>query len=226
MKSHVDEYGSGGAVRLSPKSIGVTMPPQRLNYMRDLLITLVGRDLKLRYKRSLLGIAWSLLTPLAQLAVFFLTFDVLLPQVVSEAVRPPSTPARTAAALRASILVAEDEHSVRRIVCMHLRRAGYQVVEAANGAVALQLAEQMPHVDLLLTDVVMPIMDGRVLADTLTGLRPDLKVLYMTGYTGHVDIASDVAAHHRRLLHKPFTSSDLLAAVAAVLDEPADPAGS
>ena len=54
-------------------------PAQRLIYMRDLLFTLVGRDMKLRYKRSILGIAWSLLTPLAQLAVFYLTFDVLLP---------------------------------------------------------------------------------------------------------------------------------------------------
>ena len=52
---------------------------QRLIYIRDLLVTLVGRDMKLRYKRSILGIAWSLLTPLAQLAVFYVTFDVLLP---------------------------------------------------------------------------------------------------------------------------------------------------
>ena len=53
--------------------------PRAVDYLRDLLFTLVGRDMKLRYKRSILGIAWSLLTPLAQLAVFYLTFDVLLP---------------------------------------------------------------------------------------------------------------------------------------------------
>jgi lipopolysaccharide transport system permease protein len=55
------------------------LPNKRLIYVRDLLVTLVGRDMKLRYKRSVLGIAWSLLTPLAQLAVFYVTFDVLLP---------------------------------------------------------------------------------------------------------------------------------------------------
>jgi lipopolysaccharide transport system permease protein len=54
-------------------------PPTRAQYVRDLLVTLVGRDMKLRYKRSILGIGWSLLTPLAQLAVLYVTFDVLLP---------------------------------------------------------------------------------------------------------------------------------------------------
>jgi lipopolysaccharide transport system permease protein len=79
MKSDVSEYalsrGSGSVV----SRFGSLFPSPRLTYVRDLLFTLVGRDMKLRYKRSILGVAWSLLTPLAQLAVFYLTFDVLLP---------------------------------------------------------------------------------------------------------------------------------------------------
>jgi len=83
MKSHVSEYVSSGRSRFAVSRLGVLLPSPRLLYLRDLLFTLVGRDMKLRYKRSILGIAWSLLTPLAQLAVFYLVFDVLLPLNVS-----------------------------------------------------------------------------------------------------------------------------------------------
>jgi len=79
MKSRADEYSLVGASRTVGQQVGASLPHQRLIYVRDLLLTLVGREMKLRYKRSILGIAWSLLTPLAQLAVYFLTFDVLLP---------------------------------------------------------------------------------------------------------------------------------------------------
>ena len=78
MKSHVSGYVSSDR-RSAVSRLRVLLPSQRLLYLRDLLFTLVGRDMKLRYKRSILGLAWSLLTPLAQLAVFYLTFDVLLP---------------------------------------------------------------------------------------------------------------------------------------------------
>lgn len=79
MKSYVSEYASSRPSGSAVSRLGGLFPSPRLLYLRDLLITLVGRDMKLRYKRSILGIAWSLLTPLAQLAVFYVTFDVLLP---------------------------------------------------------------------------------------------------------------------------------------------------
>ena len=79
MKSQVGEYGSRCLGTSVMSRVGMQLSNQRLIYIRDLLVTLVGRDMKLRYKRSVLGIAWSLLTPLAQLAVFYVTFDVLLP---------------------------------------------------------------------------------------------------------------------------------------------------
>ena len=79
MKSQVREYDSRRLGAFVMSRFDTLLPRQRLIYIRDLLVTLVGRDMKLRYKRSILGIAWSLLTPLAQLAVFYLTFDVLLP---------------------------------------------------------------------------------------------------------------------------------------------------
>ena len=79
MKSPVSQYVLIGRSRSAVSRLGALLPTERLVYIRDLLVTLVGRDMKLRYKRSILGIAWSLLTPLAQLGVFYLTFDVLLP---------------------------------------------------------------------------------------------------------------------------------------------------
>ena len=77
MKSLVADNVLRGGSAMS--RLGALLPMPRLLYLRDLLLTLVGRDMKLRYKRSILGIAWSLLTPLAQLAVYYLIFDVLLP---------------------------------------------------------------------------------------------------------------------------------------------------
>ena len=79
MKTQVKRYESRPLNGFSMSRVVIWLRNQRVIYMRDLLFTLVGRDMKLRYKRSVLGIAWSLLTPLAQLAVYYLTFDVLLP---------------------------------------------------------------------------------------------------------------------------------------------------
>jgi lipopolysaccharide transport system permease protein len=79
MKTNVSEYALGHESGSAVSRLGSLFPSMRLIYIRDLLFTLVGRDMKLRYKRSILGIAWSLLTPLAQLGVFYLTFDILLP---------------------------------------------------------------------------------------------------------------------------------------------------
>ena len=78
MKSQIGEYGSRRLGASVMSRVGTLLSNHRLIYIRDLLITLVGRDMKLRYKRSILGIAWSLLTPLAQLAVYCRTVDVLL----------------------------------------------------------------------------------------------------------------------------------------------------
>lgn len=79
MKSQVAKHAAKSSTGSVMTKLGALLPNERLIYIRDLLVTLVGRDMKLRYKRSILGIAWSLLTPLAQLAVFYVTFDVLLP---------------------------------------------------------------------------------------------------------------------------------------------------
>jgi two-component system, cell cycle sensor histidine kinase and response regulator CckA len=118
-----------------------------------------------------------------------------------------------------TILLVEDEPSVRMLVRTTLESNGYQVLEATNGAEGLLAAEQCPKtIHLLLTDLVMPGMGGRLLAERLAPVRPDMKVLFLSGYT------DDVAIHHGALdakmpfLQKPFTPDSLARKVREVID--------
>jgi PAS domain S-box-containing protein len=112
-----------------------------------------------------------------------------------------------------TILVVEDEEMVRRMAERTLRRAGYQVRVAANGQEAIRICrESTDPIDLLLTDVVMPGMNGRELARLLRQERPDLLVLLMSGYT-HLQLQLEREAGEISFLQKPFTVDQLLARV-------------
>jgi nitrogen-specific signal transduction histidine kinase/CheY-like chemotaxis protein len=117
-----------------------------------------------------------------------------------------------------SVLVVEDDDDVRTYVVETLAALGYQVLEAAEADSALRLLDEDPCVQLLLTDVVMPGLNGRKLAEEARLRRPDLKILYMTGYSrnaimhqGRLDTGVD-------LLQKPITSEQLAAAVRKALE--------
>jgi signal transduction histidine kinase/CheY-like chemotaxis protein len=116
-----------------------------------------------------------------------------------------------------TILVAEDEDAVREFVDRVLRGAGYQVVTAANGAEALAIAESMPHLDLLFTDVVMPGMSGVDLAAQLVTARSGLRVLYASGYTDSA-LLSAYSGGDDAHLPKPFSAEALLDRVRGALD--------
>ncbi len=121
---------------------------------------------------------------------------------------------------RATILLVEDEDAVRSIAGTMLRRQGYVVLDAPTPARACEIfSEQDGSVDLLLTDVVMPEMNGPALAQRLAALDPELRVLFMSGY---VDVASpfDVGNPNITFLNKPFQSSVLLSKVHEVLTRP------
>jgi CheY-like chemotaxis protein len=98
-----------------------------------------------------------------------------------------------------------------------LEQHGYVVMSAPNGTAALEIAAQHTF-DVLVTDVVMPQMNGRALADELRKTRPKLRVLYMTGYTDDAVLRSGLAHGTDHILQKPFTSEALLASLAQVLD--------
>jgi PAS domain S-box-containing protein len=117
-----------------------------------------------------------------------------------------------------TILVVEDDEDLRAYICEVLRELKYRVFSAASPMAALALLEQKGRVDLLLTDIVMPGMNGRDLAKAAEALRPDLPVLYMTGYS------RNAVVHHGRLdkgvdlLQKPVSQADLAARVRDLLD--------
>jgi two-component system cell cycle sensor histidine kinase/response regulator CckA len=116
-------------------------------------------------------------------------------------------------------LLVEDEAAVRALIRVVLREGGYTVLEARHGGEALRLAEQHPGpIHLLLSDVVMPERGGRELADRLTGLRPDLKILYLSGYTDDAVLRHGVQEAEAALLQKPFTPDALALKVREVLD--------
>jgi CheY-like chemotaxis protein len=116
-----------------------------------------------------------------------------------------------------TVLLVEDEVGVRELVRDLLTRCGYTVIEAADVHDAIALFARHPDVQLLVTDVVMPHMNGRQLADRLVAERPHLKVLYMSGYTDDQVLGHD-AAPVAAFLQKPFTPDVLARKVREALD--------
>jgi CheY-like chemotaxis protein len=142
----------------------------------------------------------------------------LAPDWATGSVRAELVPAVVPAA--PTILVAEDEAAVRALVEHVLRTAGFTVIAAVDGREALDLAGGLPRIDLLLTDVMMPRLNGPELAAALRVWRPDQRVLFMSGFTNdslgeHGIIAPDV-----ELLPKPFAPNELLDRVREVLGAP------
>lgn len=116
------------------------------------------------------------------------------------------------------VLVVEDEERVRQLSVEALRELGYVVLQAEDGESALALLEQQPRVDLLFTDIVMPGMNGRRLAEAARRARPELKVLFTTGYTRNAIVHNGVLDHDVQFIAKPFTISQLAVKVRQVLD--------
>lgn len=147
------------------------------------------------------------------------TFTIYFPVATTSALTPIPMPRREASARgEGTILLAEDDDAVRAIAREALGRAGYQVLAAATGDEALALAAaHVGTIDLLLTDVIMPGMNGRELAERLSALRPGLPTLFASGYTDNVLVDQGALLPGVELLDKPFTPASLTAKVAAVL---------
>jgi hypothetical protein len=149
-------------------------------------------------------------------------FEIYLPRAdpAHEAVPAPTPPAGVATG-HETILVAEDDDEVRRLVCFVLAKQGYTVLEAAGGPEALELFNaHAAEVDLVLTDVLMPKMSGPQLVDKLMSVRPGIKTLFMSGYS-EAAVTSNGSLHpEAAFLAKPFTAESLAAEVRKVLDTP------
>jgi PAS domain S-box-containing protein len=156
------------------------------------------------------------------------TFEIYLPQIrtAPAAAETVEAAARPAAGSE-TILLVEDEEDVRALAREVLERQGYTVLEAADGAQALQVHEREgARIDLILTDVVMPRMSGRELVDRVRAVRPAMPVLFMSGYTEDAILRHGVRDASILLLGKPFTPADLVRKIREVLDKPpAQPPG-
>jgi DNA-binding NtrC family response regulator len=119
---------------------------------------------------------------------------------------------------KTTILVVDDEPEIRKLVSAMLSNSGYQIILADTGEQAIKLFRKQPKsIDLLLTDVVAPGMAGPTLADQLTELKPDLKVLFMSGYDNRQVVQKYVVEKGYLLLPKPFTMPQLEAKVEEAL---------
>lgn len=122
-----------------------------------------------------------------------------------------------------TILVAEDEEVVRRLLVELLRRAGYHVLDAANGVLALELARaHEAPIKLLITDVAMPGMHGTELARQLGAIQPGLRILLISGYSDPARVAEIQTQPGVAYLRKPFVPKALLGQVRALLDTSAN----
>ncbi len=149
-------------------------------------------------------------------------FQIYLPrhldtlEVSAEKVRPESRERSHGSEI---ILLVEDADPLRKLAQVFLESNGFRVLSAPSGEAALEIAvRHSGSFDLLLTDVVMPGMNGRVLAEQLSMRQPGLKVLFMSGYTDSFIAGHGVLQEGTNLLHKPFTEETLVSKVREVLD--------
>jgi signal transduction histidine kinase/ActR/RegA family two-component response regulator len=149
-------------------------------------------------------------------------FKVYLPRASGAAKSVPAGQGDAPARARGgheTVLIVDDDDQVRAVACTILRRNGYVVLEASNGGEALLIAEQHgATIHLLLTDVVLPRLSGRQIAERVAKARPGIKVLYMSGYTDDAILQHGILESNVAYLQKPLTPEGLSRKVRAVLD--------
>jgi PAS domain S-box-containing protein len=222
-RSHVGAV-AGPHVKLSVADTGVGMTPEVMEHAFEPFFTT-----KARGKGTGLGLSTVIGVVQQSGGSVAVTsspgkgsvFTILLPRVdgASEATGTAGR-AGLARGGNETILVAEDQEAVRLFVERVLSRAGYRVLGAPNGQEALAIAKTMPHVDMLLTDMVMPGMGGPELAILLTVIHPGMRTLYASGYSEEALAGGFANDGKVPYLAKPFTTDALLARVREVLDSP------
>jgi PAS domain S-box-containing protein len=213
----------GKYVTLAVKDTGTGMDPETQSQIFEPFFTTKGRD-----KGTGLGLAT--VYGVVKQSNGYITvesekdkgslFTVYLPRFEQPVSAPAKdTPEPLTARGSETILVVEDAEPLRMLAQLFLKENGYQVLTAAEGTEALRIAEEFTGpIHLLLTDVVMPGMNGRVLAERLAPTHPAMKILYMSGYTDSFIAGHGVLEPGTHLLRKPFTEGVLMRKVRDVLD--------
>ncbi len=154
-------------------------------------------------------------------------FEVFLPRSSERRASAPATGDQPPSVMTVpapgtkTVLLAEDEEVVRSLVVTILENAGFNVIVATNGVEALALWEATPGIDVVVSDMVMPGLGGRALADRILSSAPDTAVVFISGYTADDQIGTTRADDAPQLLRKPFTPSALVSAVATALQRSA-----
>ncbi|ABF41555.1 PAS/PAC sensor hybrid histidine kinase [Candidatus Koribacter versatilis Ellin345] len=150
------------------------------------------------------------------------TFRVYLPAMPGQVAEAANTDMPKApVSVKASVLLVEDEQSLREVLTEFMQTAGVQVTAVSSGREAVARINSDAEVDILLTDLVMPEMDGRSLAQIARTKRPSLQIIYMSGHTNDTLTQKELVADGLPYLQKPFTRADLLKALTAVLKQTA-----
>lgn len=148
------------------------------------------------------------------------TFEVYLPLAEETAEQSVAAPITLPPGGTETILVAEDDQAVRSLACAVLRRFGYRVVEAVDGLDAMEkLAEQATQIDLVISDVIMPRRSGRDVRDAVKTMRPEVPVLFVSGYTADIIHGKGIMEEGMQFLPKPVNPFDLLRRVRQLLDQ-------
>ena len=149
------------------------------------------------------------------------TFKIYLPEQVSAKASVTAKPlVEKVVGHGETILIVEDDPSILRLACKMLTRAGYAVIATGSPLEAIKLAENGEQkISMLLTDVVMPEMNGRDLLSSLQAVRPHLSCLFMSGYTANVIAQHGVLKEGINFIAKPFSNAELINAVSEVLNQ-------
>jgi CheY-like chemotaxis protein len=151
------------------------------------------------------------------------TFELWLPTAEDEMADDPSEDGDVEEPGSGCVLLVEDEPSLRRLARRILENGGYRVIEAADGAEALEVATACEErIDALVTDVVMPRLGGVELARRLRGERPEMRLLFMSGYSDDRGRGVNGLPEHVAVIEKPFRANRLLARLREVLEESTD----
>jgi PAS domain S-box-containing protein len=218
-----DQLAPGDYVRISVTDTGSGMPPEVLAHVFEPFFTTkeVGKGSGLGLAQvygfaNQSGGGVDIRTAIGEGT----TVHVFLPRAAGAVRQPaPSRPAEAVARTGRRILVVDDDSAVREVTCTLLQDHGYQVVEAGSGGAALDLIARDPAIELLLVDYAMPGMNGVKVARKALAGRPDLPVLFITGYA---DLAALAEVGEDRIVQKPFVDDELAQKVREAL-EPSDP---
>jgi signal transduction histidine kinase/HD-like signal output (HDOD) protein len=148
------------------------------------------------------------------------SFKIYLPRIADLSVPAAAVAPSLSPHGRETLLLVEDDDSVRSLMRTTLHNSDYEILEAPGPVEALRWAEEHTgRIHLLVTDLIMPVMSGRVLSERLTSLRPDVKVLYLSGYTDDAVVRHGLLEEEVAFLQKPFTPHSLACKVREVLDQ-------